>query len=616
MLRRDLAIPLADGAELRANLVLPDDSGQYPALVYYVPYHKDDFVGANFEHPLSYFAEHGYASLLVDARGTGSSTGRAWTPFDSASESLDGCETVEWAAAQPWCNGTVGMWGVSYGGFTALHTAARQPPHLKAIATVFGIQDPYRDFVAPGGIPNLLGNWMRETHMVTMDLAPPAFHDTEGRWRQVWLDRISAYRESGPRSFEWHAHPSYDAFWQRLSIPVESIEAATFVMGGWRDLFAPGMIRTYERLHCRKRLLMGPWTHVHPYLAPEQPIDWLDELRCWWDETLNGGLTGARDRATVYVGGRRTWVRGQEWPGRTSIRELTLAGTEVRYEVDPRTGVMAGLWDPLGSGVGAPQEQSHDDARSWTATGDTLTEPLRLSGRARVRLCLARVDGRDTQLVVKLNDVDPSGRSELVSTGYLPTLEGRFPTTVEVDLAPASHEFLVGHRLRLSVSGSDFPRVWPSASNSVIWFESTAVELRIEAANGKFLEVPPPPAPAAGPKIPQLVGTSPHWRWEEDPLRGRVHVETSNLRSYRLRDGTTYRIFHRARAYVSRDAPSAARLTTSARIEVELPDGGSVGVSARGHFKRARARLRALVTEKGRTLLEGDWMREADDHAR
>ena len=158
---RNLLIPLSDGAQLAADLYLPDEPGQYPALVSFYPYHKDDLIAAIFEYPRRYFAERGYACLLVDFRGLGNSSGTVWDAMDQR-EATDGAEMVEWAAQQPWCDGNVGMWGMSYGGITSFKTAAQQPSHLKAIAPIMGSLDIYHDFIYPGGCLNCLGGFLHD----------------------------------------------------------------------------------------------------------------------------------------------------------------------------------------------------------------------------------------------------------------------------------------------------------------------------------------------------------------------------------------------------------------------------------------------------------------------
>ncbi len=128
---RNLLIPV-EGAELAADLYLPATPGPHPILVSYYPYHKDDVIGAAYEYSNRYFASRGYGTMLVDFRGLGGSTGMAREAMHE-SEAGDGVAIIDWTAGQPWSNGRIGMWGLSYGGITALKTAAARPKALKAI---------------------------------------------------------------------------------------------------------------------------------------------------------------------------------------------------------------------------------------------------------------------------------------------------------------------------------------------------------------------------------------------------------------------------------------------------------------------------------------------------
>lgn len=143
-LERNLLVELSDGAALAADLRAPAAPGPHPTLVSYYPYRKDDVIGAAYEHANTFFAERGFATLLADFRGLGGSSGVAADAMD-ASEAADLRELLEWTAAQPWCDGHIGMWGISYGGITALRAAAAGVPHLQAIAPVFASTDVYHD---------------------------------------------------------------------------------------------------------------------------------------------------------------------------------------------------------------------------------------------------------------------------------------------------------------------------------------------------------------------------------------------------------------------------------------------------------------------------------------
>lgn len=141
IVERNLFIPLRDGVTLAADLYRPDVDGAFPALLSFYPYHKDDLIGAANEFPRRYFAARGYAVLLIDFRGLGSSDGIVHEAMDRG-EGRDGAEAVEWIAAQRCCDGNVGMFGMSYGGISSLKVAFEQPPHLKAIVFLPGAAYP------------------------------------------------------------------------------------------------------------------------------------------------------------------------------------------------------------------------------------------------------------------------------------------------------------------------------------------------------------------------------------------------------------------------------------------------------------------------------------------
>src|SRR5205823_652783 len=139
--------------------------------------------------------------------------------------------------------------------------------------------------------------------MLALDLAPPTHVDAGGRWRRVWDDRLERLSRNGPYPLAWQDHPGYDEYWRSRSIPVEEIEVPTFVIGGWRDIYPEAMTQVYARLACEKRLLMGPWVHVQPDLSPVEPVDWLHELRRWWDRCVKDedDARAPEPRVTLFV---------------------------------------------------------------------------------------------------------------------------------------------------------------------------------------------------------------------------------------------------------------------------------------------------------------------------
>ena len=145
----DVRIPVRDGVQLSANLFLPVAKApgeRFAAILEMIPYRKDDWRYNTDYGRMTWLARHGYGCCRLDIRGTGSSQGVAYDEY-TEEETLDGCDAVAWLAGQTWCSGSVGMWGVSYGGFTAIQVAKRQPPALKAIFPVYATDDRYTDDV-------------------------------------------------------------------------------------------------------------------------------------------------------------------------------------------------------------------------------------------------------------------------------------------------------------------------------------------------------------------------------------------------------------------------------------------------------------------------------------
>src|SRR5208282_381854 len=391
-IERNLLIPVGNEAELSADLYRPSGDGPFPTLISFYPYHKDDFISTMTEAPRRYFAARGYAHLLIDFRGLGGSSGVAWEAMDRG-EGRDGAQAVEWAARQGWSDGNVGMWGLSYGGISSLKTAYENPPHLKAIAPIQGSADIYHDYIYPGGCRTMLGGYGAwGSFMLAMNLMPPTNADAAGRWYKVWRDRLEHGR---PYILEWDAHPAFDDYWQSRVAIAEKIKIPTFIIGGWRDIFPEGMPALYPRLAGPKKLLMGPWMHTLPDLSPFEPIDYLAELKRWFDYWLRGVKNGIVDEApvTIFVQRANQWRHEREWPiTRSTPRKLFLApggGLSERsqreeqgenYTANPTVGTTAGLWDPMGLGVGLPPDQGPDDLLSATYTTEPLGEDTEISG--------------------------------------------------------------------------------------------------------------------------------------------------------------------------------------------------------------------------------------------
>jgi putative CocE/NonD family hydrolase len=484
-LRRDVWIPMPDGVTLAANLYLPaaESTEAFPAIVTFIPYHKDGRGGLGYLDAYHrHFAARGYAVLHVDFRGTGSSDGAPYRTMDGR-ERLDGHQVVEWAACQPWCSGDVGVWGVSYGGITAMAIAETRPPHLRAIVPVHAPDDNYEAMIVHHGARLMFWpdpHW--GAGMAASNLMPPLLADETGDWLRIWDERLA----SDPWLFDWYGEPPTPDHWARQRIDAGQIEVPTFAICGWQDAYPDSVDRLWPRLRGPKRLLFGPWKHVMPERSVREPVDTVTQIDRWWDRWLKGEENGIDQEppVTIFVQGSESWRHELEWPpARACERRLFPAAgfvladaphgehTGDDYRYDARVGMQALPYDACTGPIRYPQDQHGDDMLSLCYTGEPLTADLEVTGSPSVRLCFTvDVPVAEVTLVAKLCDLAPDGQSFLVTFDHL---AGERAIAIGTDehgtvyeaafvLRPTSYVFCAGHRLRLAVSGGNFPYLWPS----------------------------------------------------------------------------------------------------------------------------------------------------------
>src|SRR5262245_29732027 len=293
----DVRIPARDGVELSANLWRPVPDGarrdeRFPVILEMIPYGKDNWRRAVDVAHGEWFAARGFALCRLDVRGTGSSGGVALDEY-TADETRDGYDAVEWLAVQPWCSGSVGMWGISYGGFTSIQVAALRPPHLKAIVPVMATDDRYTDDVHyRGGCPTVSELSQYAVSQVAMNAMPPDAAFRGSAWRDEWLARLGA---TPPWLFAWLRHQTDGPYWRHGSLApdYDAIEAAIFNIGGWQDSYVDPAFRMLEQCPAPSHTLVGPWHHSWPHDAEPGPnIDELHEVDRFFDRWLRGTPNG------------------------------------------------------------------------------------------------------------------------------------------------------------------------------------------------------------------------------------------------------------------------------------------------------------------------------------
>ena len=482
-------IPLKDGTTLAARIWLPDDAERnpVPAILEYLPYRKRDgtYERDALTHP--YLAGNGYASVRVDIRGSGESSGLLFDEY-SEQEQSDGLEVIAWLAAQPWCSGAVGMMGISWGGFNGLQIAARRPPALKAIVTLCSTDDRYRDDVHYMGGALLTARLGWASFFFTAMCHPPDPALVGDSWRSMWSQRI----ENVPLFLEtWMRHQRRDAYWRRGSVceDYDAIQCPVYAVGGWTDGYTNAIPRLLEGLSVPRKGLIGPWAHAYPHFAlPGPQIGFLQEMLRWWDHWLKGIDTGVMDEPmlrawmteSVKPASRHEalpgrWIAEMSWPpNELAPCRLFLTDDGLRPDGALRAarsicsaqtvGEHAGEWCPFGRSRDQADDQREDDARSLVFETTPLDAPIEILGAPVVTLDVVS-DKSIANLVVRLCDVHPSGESLRVSYGVLnlthrdghetpaPLVPGR-RYQVRVQLNDAGAVLPAGHKVRLALSTS------------------------------------------------------------------------------------------------------------------------------------------------------------------
>ena len=283
-------IPLQDGRRLAARLWLPVDADAVPvpAILEYLPYRRRDGTRARDEPTHGWMAAQGYACIRVDISGSGDSDGLIEDEYVKR-EQDDALEVIEWLTAQSWCSGSVGMIGISWGGFNGLQVAARRPAALKAVVSICSTVDRYHDDVHFMGGCLLSDNLDWGSIFFTLGgLSPDPAMVGEDRWKELWMQRLEAL-PLYPQL--WLEHQRRDAFWQHGSVIEDyaAIEAPVLAVSGWADGYTNTVFKLVENLKVPCKGIVGPWGHKYPHQGVPGPANgFLQECLRWWDHWLKG----------------------------------------------------------------------------------------------------------------------------------------------------------------------------------------------------------------------------------------------------------------------------------------------------------------------------------------
>jgi putative CocE/NonD family hydrolase len=580
-----------------------------PAILEYIPYRKGDATAPRDEALHGQLAQHGFACARVDLRGSGDSEGVLAGEY-LQQELDDGADAIAWLAAQPWCNGRVGMIGKSWGGFNGLQIAALAPPALGCVVSVCSTDDRYRDDVHyTGGCVFAQAALSWSTTMLAYCARPPDPAVVGERWRELWLERLQALR---PFGHEWVAHQRRDEFWRHGSVceDPDTIRCPVYMVGGWADPYRGAVLRLLAAAPDGVRGLIGPWGHVYPHQgAPGPAIDFLSLCRRFFARHLRGegdGLDG-EPALRAWLDGR--WVAEQRWPPEREPLRLQLAGpgTRVVHESVLAHGSDGQTWLPWGAPSDFAGDQRAEDGRSLTFDLPPLESRLELLGEPEVDVVVVP-RAATGQLAVRLCDVAPGGASTLVTFGVLnlchrdghgeprPLVPGE-PVRVRVPLTAIAHAFAAGHRIRVALSGCYWPWAWPSPELALEIGEA-ALTLPVREPEPEDERLAPlrqvePPAPAAARRSVR-----------RDFASGRLEseTETSNFGTLRLPDGLEYEERGLDSFAATESDPLSAEARSRWEVRIERGEWRTRVVADSG----MRADAEAFFLEDALDAFEGD----------
>ncbi len=496
---------MRDGIELAANVFVPASASHVPTILMRTPYGK----GKGLSDSLRAFVERGYAVVVEDVRGRYESDG----VFDPLHQEIaDGEDTLSWIAGQEWSNQRVGMMGGSYLGIAQWQAALSGSPYLKAIFPVVSGGDEYLDrFYSPGGALKL----GHRLEWLAQNLRVPGFRpEFEQFVRRVPLRTADLAATGRVVDFFQKAldHPAYDAYWKSISTRAQigRVRVPVFAAGGWYDNFAESDLEAFRLLRGRvpeNHLIVGPWPHNAAFrfkdvdFGPESTVALRQVQLPWFDYWLKRPDAGRHPRVDagaplrIFVMGANRWRDEQAWPlerarptpfylsGRGRANSARGDGRLVRSAVR-RESVDQFVYDPsdpvptAGGAVccnprllpwGPLDQRAIEQRRDVLVyTTPSLKRPLEVTGPVRAVLYVS-TSGPDTDFTAKLVDVYSDGRALNVTDGILRLryreslahpvlLKPGAIYEVTIDMGVTSIEFGKGHRIRLQVSSSNFPR--------------------------------------------------------------------------------------------------------------------------------------------------------------
>jgi putative CocE/NonD family hydrolase len=503
-----IRVPMRDGINLATDVYRDDAVSQAPVVLMRTPYDRTKPKGS-----AERFAKAGYIVVMQDCRGTGASEG-VMAPYNN--EGQDGYDTIEWITLQPWCNGRVGMMGGSYVGAVQWQAAVENPPGLAAIAPQATWSSFYRNLYLGGSVRlSLISGWIAGNTLKPEGRKPGDMSEALMRlplsdideaigWPMPWLDAMLT-------------HPEPNGYWTRLDLTqrLPELQLPALHLVGYYDFFSRESVDNFmimqkqaidPKTRQQQRLILGPWDHgsvgktkvAEVEFGPEAGVDTFALQLDWFDRYLKqDSAAQAKPFPPVryFSMGDNVWHDAQTWPpegfratsfylrsdgkantrqggGVLSFEAPLQAEPSDTFRADPANPtpscpltearpIKAAVWGP----VDQRATEDRDDVLVYNS--EALTEPLTFAGNAEAKLHVS-TDTPDADWAVKLIDVHPDGFAQNIARGIL---RGRYRESllkpklmqpgqvyeITVDLGPVAATIAPGHRLRVDVSGADFP---------------------------------------------------------------------------------------------------------------------------------------------------------------
>jgi hypothetical protein len=519
-------IELSDGVRLAAALWLPADASEakkVPAVLEVLPYRKRDLTATRDYQSHSYLAAKGFAGCRVDMRGAGDSEGL----FDAHQTYADIVEVLQWLAKQPWCNGKLGMMGLSWGGINGIMAADRHAAGLKALMVSSFSTDRYSDGMLWKNACVLNRNFVWATGVVGMCSRPPDPAVVGDAWRDLWMQRLENMQ---PEITSYLGHQRRDAYWDKHRIEhATDITCPIFMTGGWADSnYTQTLPKLLDQTKAPMRAVFGPWGHRYPhYAVPGPGFDYLGEAVRWFGRWLRDEQNGIEKEPivqafisedvpakTFYAEAPGQWAAESQWPIPHDTKTLYLgdgkltatapAPSQLSYTSPQTVGLSSGElmpWFAYAPGPELPGDQRRDDGQSICFDSGALTERLVTLGVPELDLEFS-VDRPAAFLAIRICDVKPDGTSVRVNLGLhnLTRMEGdRNPTPLtpgrryrfKLPLDFKGYAFKAGHRIRVAISTTYWPMVWPSAEpvTLTIYRGESRISLPIQKAGVQNAQV-------------------------------------------------------------------------------------------------------------------------------